>query len=67
MDSRIGARIVANADIGIQEDALEDALRIVGVDQTAFGAFEVIGSERIGDATKLKWFGLVERNGVKGY
>ena len=67
MDSSISAGIVANTDIGVQEDALEDALRIVGVDETAFRAFKVIGSKRIGDTTKPKWVGLVKRRGLKGY
>ena len=67
MDSRIGAGIVANADTGVQPDAFEGTLRIVGVDETAFGAFEMMRSERVGDTAKAKWVGVVERRGVKGY
>lgn len=67
MYGSIGVGIVANTDIGIQPDTLKSALRIVGVDETAFGAFEMMNSKRIGDATKSEWAGSVERRGVKGY
>ena len=67
MDSCIGAGIVANADIGVQPNALEGTFWIIGVDETAFGAFEMVCSERVGDATKPKWVSLVERRGAKSY
>ena len=67
MNGRVGSWIVADADIGVQPDAFAGTLRVVGMDKTAFGAFEVMGRERIGDTAKPKWGGLVEGSGVKGY
>lgn len=67
MHSRVGAGIITDADIGVQPDAVAGTLKVVGVYETAFGAFEVMGCERIGDTAEPKWGGLVEGRGVKGY
>ncbi len=67
MNGGIGAGVVANADAGVQPDAVEGRLRVVGVDETAFRALKVMGRERVGDAAEPEWVGSVERGGVEGY
>ena len=67
MYGSIGLGIVANADTGVQPDAFACTLRVIGMDETAFGAFKMMGSERICYTTKSEWTGSVEGRGVENY
>ena len=58
---------MTDADMRVQPDSVASTVKVVGVNETAFGTFEMMGRERIGDTAEPKWGGLVEGRGVKDY
>lgn len=66
MHGGVGGRVVADADVGVQPYAVRGGSWVVGVDQTAFGGFEVVPGEGVGDAAKLEAVGAVEGACVEG-
>lgn len=67
MDGSVGVRVVADANVWIQPDAASAGLGVVGVDEAAFGGFEVVLGEGVGDAAEVEGGGrVVEGGGVEG-
>jgi hypothetical protein len=54
MDCNIRSEIVSHPDIRIQIDAFRTGQRIVGVDETAFRAFDVECGQAVGNATETE-------------
>lgn len=61
----VGSRAVADADGGVEPDAFGGRERVIGVDEAAFGGFEVEGGEGVGDAAEGERVEGCERGGVE--
>lgn len=62
MRGLVGLRVVAHADARVEEDAARAGERVVGVDEAAFGALEVVFGEGVGDGAEAQFGG-----GCKGF
>jgi hypothetical protein len=54
MCRRIGGVIITHSHSRVDIHAFSPRQRIIGVDETAFGALEVVSGEGIGDGTEAK-------------
>ena len=66
MDCFVGFGTVADADMGVEPDTMCGSEGIVGVDEAAFGGFEVVTSEGVGDTAELERGGTVKGGGGEG-
>lgn len=65
MDKVICFRVVSNSNVWIQPDTSTGGQRVVSMDKTAFGTFQMVSSERVRDTTESKRWHVVEWCGVK--
>lgn len=57
MRGLVGLRVVAHADARVEEDAARAGERVVGVDEAALGALEVVCGEGVGDGAEAQFGG----------
>lgn len=62
MDSLVCRRTISDADVWVQPDAFGSGKGVVDVDEAAFGGFDVVFCEGIGDAAEVD-----PVNAVKGF
>lgn len=65
MRRRVSRVIVAHPDPRVEIHALCPGERVIGVDEAALGAFEVVGGEGVGDGAEAKLCGRCE--GLSGH
>ena len=67
MDRFISVETVSHTDSGVEPDSASGGEGVIDVDEAAFGCFEVVGGERVGDAAEEEGLGGVEGEGGEGY
>lgn len=67
MDSSVGFGVVADPNVWVEPDSASAGLGVVGMDEAAFGGFEVVLREGVGDAAEVEGRRrVVEGGGVEG-
>lgn len=66
MHGGVGVGVISDAYVGIEPYSVGFGERVVGVDEAAFGGFEVVGCEGVGGAAEAEGGGGIEWGGVEG-
>lgn len=61
----VSVGVISDAHVGIEPHPVGFGEGVVGVDEAAFGGFEVVGCEGVGDAAEAEGGGGVEWGGVE--
>ena len=65
VDSLISFRIVANSHGRIKPDSPLKSQRVIGMNEAALGAFEVILSKRVGNAAESQSRGMIKGRSIE--